>query len=41
MVMERQDLAVGLALVKQAAVAGDSCVAYFLVMLQYRQTPKR
>ena len=41
MVMERQDLTGGQALIKQAAVAGDSCAAYFLVMLQYRQTPKR
>ena len=26
-------------LVNQAAVAGDSCAAYFLVMLRYRRNP--
>ena len=41
MMLERRDLAGGQALVNQAAVTGDSCAAYFLVMLQYRQTPKR
>ena len=39
MVMERQDLVGGQALIKQAAVAGDSCAAYFLVMLRYHQNP--
>ena len=39
MMMERWDLAGGQALVNQAAVAGDSCAAYFLVMLQYRRNP--
>ena len=35
MMMERQDLAGGQALVNQAVVAGDSCAAYFLAMLRY------
>ena len=39
MMMERRDLAGGQALVNQAAVAGDSFVAYFLEMLRYRRNP--
>ena len=39
MMMERRDLAGGQALINQAAVAGDSCAAYFLAMLRYRRNP--
>ena len=39
MMMERQDLAGGQALVNQAAIVGDSCVAYFLAMLWYCRNP--
>ena len=39
MMMERRDLAGGQALVNQAAVAGDTCAAYFLAMLRYRRNP--
>ena len=39
MMMERRDLAGGQALVNQATVTGDSCAAYFLAMLRYRQNP--
>jgi hypothetical protein len=34
------DPAAGLALVNQAAIAGDSDVAYFLAMLRYRSNPE-
>ena len=39
MMMERRDLTGRQALVNQAAVAGDSCTAYFLAMLWYRRNP--
>ena len=39
MMMERRDTAGMQALINQAAVAGDSCTAYFLAMLWYRQNP--
>ena len=39
MLMMLRDPAGGLALVNQAAVVGDSGVAYFLVMLWYRWNP--
>ena len=39
MLMTRRDHGVGLALVNQATVAGDSVAAYFLVMLRYRSNP--
>ena len=39
MMMERRDLADGQALVNQAAVIGDSYMAYFLAMLRYCQNP--
>jgi hypothetical protein len=39
MMMERWDPAGGEALVNQAAVAGDSCVVYFLAMLWYHRNP--
>ena len=39
MLMERQDLAGGQALVNQAVVAGDSCAASFLAMLRYHRNP--
>ena len=39
MMVERRDLTGGQALVNQATVAGDSCAAYFLVMLRYRRNP--
>ena len=37
MMMEWRELVGGQALVNQAVVAGDSCVAYFLAMLRYRR----